>query len=355
MRRFLTAMVISFFCTVSAFAGEPVRTLKIVTSHDASVEVKDAAAAVASAVQSHSLLKVFAEGKPAEAVESEKLLQQPVADRAFSHLVVVGLLSDPMVKRTWQQEARPLSDGLYVFGFGFFTGDIGYIESDRNPFLHSEAIAAAPFETEIVTITGTTPAGVAAAVKAFLEKGLINGVIAGGKWTRLQAGLLDRDPLPKDFALPALLPDQIGKFIRVGVTQASEDEYRGVLQDTGVAPAEIWRAKYYVPGPWDGQGWRAAFIAYHTGLHRRATGNTLWVARFESADIAQQAAAKIAAAAELAADKDTVSDRYNGKQPPFDKNDSPGPLTLWRHGEWVIMSTLPKTETDRVLADLAKK
>ena len=34
--------------------------------------------------------------------------------------------------------------GLYVFGFGHLKGDIGLIESDRNPFLHSQHVRRAP-------------------------------------------------------------------------------------------------------------------------------------------------------------------------------------------------------------------
>jgi hypothetical protein len=329
---------------VALAAPVPQRSVKVVVSHDAPAEVKDAAAAVVAAAKTNPLLKLFAGDKPVETVESEKLLAAAPADRAYSHLVLVGLTNDPIIQRAWQHEAQPSAQGIYVFGFGQFTGDLGYIESDRNPFLHAADIKAAPFETEIVTITGTTPAGVTAAARAFIQQGLVNGVVAAGKWTRSEPGLLDRDPLAENFTVPTILPEQVGKLTRIGITQASEDEYRGVLQDTGIEPLEIWRAKYYVPGAWDGAGAAAAFKAYHTGLHRRATGNTLWAARFDSPEHATQAAEKIAGAASL--HRRGSDDPYLGQQPPFSSNDSPGPLALWCKGEWVLMSTLPKDATD---------
>jgi len=55
--------------------------------------------------------------------------------------------------------------------------------------------------------------------------------------------LLDHDPLSPDFSVD--LPVKADK--KIGLTQAGEDEYRGVLADTGLMPAAIWRLKYSVP------------------------------------------------------------------------------------------------------------
>jgi len=341
---FLAALVIGVAMpSMSSAQTPPTRSLKIVVATDAPAEVKNAADAIAAAATRNPLLKIFANGQKVEIIDSAQLLAAKPEARAFAHLVLVGLMTDPMIQKAWQQEAKPIDNGIYVFGFGYFTGDLGYIESDRNPFLHGRAIAATPFETEVVTVTGTTPAGVAAAAQALIKHGLVNGVVAAGQWSRSEPGLLDRDPLAKDFTVPLLLPEEVGGLFRVGVSQASEDEYRGVLQDTGVEPTEIWRAKYYVPGVWDAKGQAEAMMAYHTGLHRRAYGNTLWAAKFESADQAKQAAKKIANAAHLQGKKGDV---FAGKQPPFGwGTDSPGDLTLWVKGEWVMMCTLPGEAT----------
>jgi hypothetical protein len=181
------------------------------------------------------------------------------------------------------------------------------------------------------------------AASAFLRHNLVNGVVAAPGWKRPVPNLLDRDPLAPGFQPPDLLQAQIGEYRLIGLTQASEDEYRGVLADTQVAPREIWRAKYYREGAWDGEGEVHAFDEYSYGLHRRAYGNTVWMARFASPVEAAAQAPKIAAAANLK----PQGKRWTGKQPPYaggtnaGESDSAGPLSLWQQGEWVVMSTLP--------------
>jgi hypothetical protein len=182
---------------------------------------------------------------------------------------------DPLIQAAWQREARIIPGGFYIFGFGHLRGDVGYLESDHNPFLHGAAIVKAPFETQVITLTGSTPAGVELAVRAFLRQGLVNGVVAAPGFQRPDKALLDRDPLPPDFKLPVWTPLHVGDLPQIGLIQASEDEYRGVLEDTGVVPQVIWRWKYHRRGSWDGAGAERAYDHYAAGLHRRAYGDTL--------------------------------------------------------------------------------
>jgi hypothetical protein len=339
----MAGLILALAARESVHAADPPvptgRSLKIAVANNAPPEVKAAAEAIRSATASNPLLTAFAEGHPAEIDDSAALLEGPPQARAFSHLVLVGLPTDLLITAAWQREARVIGGGdFYIFGFGHFSGDIGYIESDRNPFLHSRWIKTAPFETEVVTITGSTPAGVALAAQAFLNEGLINGVVGKG-WQRTVPNLLEHDPLAPGFSLPEWVPPQVGDWIRIGVTQAAEDEYRGVLQDTDVAPLEIWRVKYYKPGVWDKPGAAGAFDNYSFGLHRRAYGNSLWIARFSSPEEAAAAMPKIARAAHLPA-KGKI---FVGKQPPYGFGDDGNllSLSLWQNGEWLIMSTLP--------------
>lgn len=325
------------------------RTLKVCVAADAPPDVRAAAQAILAACGTQPLLKTFvgsSAAAPTALTDTAALAAAPMAERAYSHLVVVGMISDPLVQAAWQREARQTEPGtLYAFGFGYLSGDIGYIESDRSPFLHSSAIPTAPFETEVVTITGTTPAGVRAAAHAFLARGLVNGVVAGPGWKRAQHSLLERDPAAPEFALPPFLPASAGGADQplIAITQAAEDEYRGVLADTGIEPVAIWRAKYYVPGAWDGAGAASAFANYANGLHRRAYGDTLWCARFPSPAAAATAAPKIAHAAGLQPQGKAAL--WLGKQPGYMQGNSPGPLTLWQRSEWVLMSTLPDAPT----------
>jgi len=325
-------------------ANGPERGLKIVVASDAAPAVREAAQEIAAAANTSPLLQVLSNGKQPQTVSSEELAKARPEDRAFTHLILVGLPDDPIIQQTWLRDARAITvdgaTGLYVFGFGNLLGDLGYIESDRNPFLHGAAIRQAPYETEFVTISGSTPAGVKLAADAFLKQGLINGVVSSD-WKRGQTTLLDRDPLPPGTGAGDVLPAQVGNWKLIGITQASEDEYRGVLADTGVEPQVIWRGKYYSPGAWDGAGQAHALQDFSAGLHRRAYGNSVWAAQFASESVASDAAAKIAAAAHLK----KQGSEWTGKQGPLSsEKDSAGPLKLQQHGAWLLMSTVPGGE-----------
>jgi len=343
-------LLIPFFALAPAIypAHGEERTLKIVVDTAAPAEIRQAAQEILTGIGRSPLLTVMAgEGAPPSAVtDSKALAAAPFGERAYSHLVVVGLPDDPMVAQVWQREAAVRDGRLFIFGFGHLLGGVGYIESDRNPFLHGREVKRAPFEAEVVTITGLTPAAVGLAAKAFLEKGIVNGVVAAPGWRRGESALLERPPLEWKTPIPDS-PAIAEGWTRIALTQAAEEEYRGVLADVGIAPGEIWRVKYYRPGVWDGAGAEKAFAHYSAGLHRRASGNTLWMARFPSEADADSAAPKIAIAAGLQQE----GARWRGKQPPSgfgggSRNEAPGELSLWQRGRWVYMSTLPQNATE---------
>lgn len=333
----ITAFSVAAMMAAHSIAAE--RTLKICVAGDAPAEIKAAASNILAGVQTQPLLSALAEGKPPASLTDTKALAAGSNDaRAYSHLVVVGLPTDPIIVQAWQRNARVEEGGFYIFGFGHLRGTLGYIESDRNPFLHSAAVASTPFETEIVTITGDTPEGVALAADAFLKQGLVNGVVAASGWKRAGTTLLDHDPLSPDFAVD--LPVKADK--KIGLTQAGEDEYRGVLADTGLMPAAIWRLKYSVPGAWDGAGASRSIAQYLSGLHRRAYGNMLWCAKFNSSGDAAAAAPKIAAAAGLSQKGNTWSGGGNSKDATI------LPMELWQAQAWVVMSSLPEDMTRQI-------
>lgn len=276
------------------------RLLKICVAGNAAPEVKRDAKRIYDAVSSSPLLSLLG-ANGVETEDSIALSSMDIGARAYHHLILVGLPSDPMINAAWQREAKVEDGGFYIFGFGHLRGTIGYIESDRNPFLHSQAIASAPYETEVITITGSSPAGIDLAVDAFLQGGLINGVVAAPGWTRPSPTLLDRNPLTLPLDAFPDAPQTAGDAIRVGVTQAGENEYRDEFQDTGLMPTSIVRVKYSSPGLW-GKAAQQEFsssVEYQNGLHRRAIGETLWVAQFATAGEAAEAAAKIAQSAHL--------------------------------------------------------
>jgi hypothetical protein len=324
----------------TAKSAPPTQGLVIAVADNPAPDIKSAADKIERATATQQLLKVFAEGKAPRRVESLTLLNGAPTARGFAHLVCVGLPEDPLIQAAWGREARRIDGGLYVFGFGHLRGDIGYIESDRNPFLHSRFIEKVPYETEIVLITGNTPRGVGLAADAFL-KGVVNGVVAAPGWTRPATSLLEQTPLTPDFELPANLPQKLGDWQLIGVSQGGADEYRGVLADAGAEPQQIWRGKYYKPGVWDGSGAENAIADYFAGLQRRTYGNTLWLARFRDENEAKAVAPKIAAAANLK--KEGAA--WRGQQPPYGfEAGSPGPLWLAQHGVWLHLCTISGVE-----------
>ncbi len=327
-------------CAIAASSLSPRRGLCIALDSRTSSAVHGAVQAMVDELLTHPLLSIMSAGEKPKLIDTTRLLGSQT-ELAFNHLILVGRPDDPLLVAAWQREAQFSAKGVYVFGFGGLSGEIGYVESDRNPFLHAINIPSVPFETEIVTLTGTTDDAIVLAVHSFITRGLVNGLVANNGWKRTETTLLDRDPLSPQFDLPLIAPEQIGNYTRIGCSQAAEDEYRGVLEDTGIEPQQIWRFKYYSPGNWDGKGSVTSFDAYSNGLHRRAYGNTLWLARFNSANEAAGAAPKIAATAKLT----PRANRWTGVQPPYANGTYPGekvsagPLMLWQEKDWLAMST----------------
>ena len=346
-RSAVIAFVFASLAPVLCGQAANTRILKICVAGDAPPAVRASAERIRAGVSGSPLLSLLgANGVSLE--DSARLQSGPVEALAYHHLVLIGMPNDPLIQSVWQHEATVEKGGFYIFVFGHLRGDIGYIESDRNPFLHSSAIAAAPYETEIITVTGSTPAGVQLAADAFLKIGLINGVVAAPGWSRPQTTILDHDPLTIPLEPVAVAPAIAGNAHRIGVTQAGESEYRDVLQDTGIKPQSIWRVKYYLPGVWDqsAPAEAASPAEFLNGLHRRATGNTLWIARFASEDDAAASAQKIAETARLS----RHGAGWSGPGPsgnliaePHAIPGEPAPsLTLWTSDDTVFLSTVPQ-------------
>jgi hypothetical protein len=363
-REFLAGMTVSLAgltqrgwgaIVLQAGGGQNASGLLVVHSAQADASMAQHARELAQATSSHPLLSQLASsGVPAVQRSSEDLqpVAQHVAQRAASasewmalatnHVILVGLTDDPLIAMAWRREARSEPGGLHVFGFGHLRGDIGYVESGRNPFLHAAAVPQAPMETQLTILTGSSVAGVQLAVRALLDRHLLNGVVAARGWQRGPGTLLDQNPLAPEFTTPPAAPAQLAGMSRVGWTQASRDEYMGVLTDTGTEPVEIWRAKYLNPAAWEGAGSIHALDAYMAGLDRRAYGNTLWMANFGSAQKAMAAMPRIGQAAGMR----QTGDGWQGSQPPYASGNGrgerphPGSLSLSQNGEWLWMQAI---------------
>ena len=284
---------------------------------------------------------------------SEQLLKDSLKHynhAALNHLVILGLKSqDPLLTKCWEHYATVDESArtLYAQGWGLFQGDLGYLESDRNPFLHSRNIKIAPFETVLIKLSGTSEAGVLAAVAA-ARGGLLNGIVPVGKWQRPEQTLLDLDPV---VAAPALslaktLHTPEGSALLAGFSQAPANEYRAILNTTGTEPSGVWRYKYLVPKAFDD----VAIRGWMSGLHRMAFGNAVTVIAFANDKEAAAATLKIGAHWKKIALAPGQT-AWQGQQPKDELMPEPlGTMTTWSHGRYVLLSSLPTAQLSELLA-----
>ncbi len=314
--------------------------LIVACAADAPAAVRASAERVRAAAATQPLLQVCAAGRPPATLADARALAAGRREAlAYAHVVVVGLADDPLVAQAWQHEAAITSQGLYAFGFGALAGDLGWVEAGPNPWLHSPTVGRLPFEAQAVVVTGTTPAGVDLAVTAFIDHGLVNGVVARDGWKRTSTTVLDQDPLTGAPGLPAWLGPRAGDWTRIAVTQCGADVARGVLADSGGEPQACWLVKYHRAGCWDEAGAPAARRMYLAGLHRRAYGDALLLARFATPQAAQAATTAVAKADQLREEHG----RWSGRLAALDGDASaPGPLAVWAEDGWLVMSSLPE-------------
>jgi hypothetical protein len=283
---------------------DPRKQILVCVSDSASPEIRRAAEGLVSSVDQVPVLRALrsTQGAGPAVIESSQAVLNDYTLAAYNHLVVVGLAdNDPLIDKIWEHYASidMKAKSFYAQGWGHLSGDLGYIEADRNPFLHTRRIKEAPFETVVFKITGTSEAGLLAAVKAF-QAGSLNGIIPAGKLDRPQTTILDLDPLIDP--APITLPDQItlaGLEAKAnptiaplaGWTQVPANEYRGYADLAGFEPRKVWRCKYLAPGAFD----RAGIEAWLEGFHRMAWGNAVTIAQFASDEEALKTAHAIAA------------------------------------------------------------
>ena len=343
---------------------EPPRQIFICTSSLISPALQKSVADFTAQAGQVPLLKALLDEKQADGVvaqSSEALLpDKAYPTAAHNHLVVIGLRSkDPLLAKVWGFDAAidETDRSAYSEGYGYLQGDIGWVESDRNPFLHSRRIKSAPEDTILVKITGTSEAGVVAALRAF-QGGMLNGFVVAGPLSRPKTTLLDLDPLPDP--APGTLPAQvkIGDDLAalVGWNQIPEQEYRAVLESAGTEPKKMWRYKYLPPGLLEQSG----IVRWLGGVNRMAYGNAIDIIECNSADEATSAAEKLARMA--ARDKTstyafkTISlsgpERAWQSQMPRDEvaSDPPGEVIVTSSGPYLFLSSLPPEATSAVMA-----
>ncbi len=277
-------------------------------------------------------------------------------DAAHNHLMVIGLRSkDPLLDKIWGFTASITenSKDVYSLGWGAMRGDIGWIECDRNPFLHSRKIKSAPEDTILVKISGTSDAGVLAALKAF-EQGMLNGWVPASPFTRTKITLLDLDPVVE--APPFPLPPEIkmdGKPAWfAGWTQIPANEYRAIMEVGGVEPKRVWRIKYWTPQLLE----QAPIVRWIGGPHARGFGNAMTIAEFDTEKVAVQTEGK---SAREKFKKITVEGLTQAWEGPMATDEELMDHSVWQviitsAGRFLLVSTLSRESTAQIVAGMTK-
>ncbi len=299
-------------------------------------------------------LRAAGEYESVELQDSEQLLAPKSYDRAaHNHLIVIGVAdADPLLQkvRGFDVSLNPADQSAYAQGWGYLHGDLGWIECDRNPFLHSSKIKSAPEGTILVKITGTSVAGVAAALRAF-QGGQLGGFVPAGKVTRPRETLLDRDPdpTPPPGTMQATVESSPGKFASLaGWYDLPENEYRAVEEAAGAAPARMWRCKYLAPGFLE----EKSIVRWLGGVHRMAFGNAADIIQFASPEAAGRAVENMAQHDGFKKSPERP-DVWVEPQATDEVIDQPyWKVYLTSRGRYAILSTLPVPATV-ALADLS--
>lgn len=342
----------------------PQRRVLICVSDGASPAIRKAAEDMAQNPTRVPALKALTETQgagPVQLQSSEGLLKNYEL-AAFNHLIVIGLpSSDPLLAKVWEHYAAldESKKTLYAQGWGYLAGDIGYIESDRNPFLHSRRIAAAPFETVLMKISGTSEAGLFAALKSF-DRGLLNGIVPAGPLHRPKTTVLDLDPFPDP--CPLTLPATIsvsgphGPLVAplAGWTQVPADEYRAIAEVGAIEPLHVWRYKYLPPGALA----KAGISGWLSGFHRIAWGNAVTIAEFSSPQDAMKTAQAVGATSGFRPSSPGGKHAIWLADQPAAPNDDeelpspPGKIVCAATGRFVVLSSLDSASSSDLLQAL---
>jgi len=356
----------------TGFAGDVKnRGVLVCVGENASGPIRKAAQELAAGAQGvpalRALIKTQGPSGPVRLVPGETLMIRDPrrSDRfegkafeqaAYNHLVVIGLASsDPLVKQVWDVGAAvdEKAKTIYMEGYGAIQGDVGYIESTRNPFLHSQQMPSATFDTCLFRISGTSEAGVLAAVKAF-RGGMLNGLVPAGNIARPEKTILDLDPsveaCPLPFPRSVTIPgneNKNGKAFLAGWTQAAANEYRAYLDRGGHEPDRVWRLKYLRPDNFN----RIDPEVWSCGFHRKAWGNAVTVARFASQEDAADVVKSIRNEGKNWKQLSLAGLEFWETAQPGDEvfKSSSGSVFAGAVGKYVVLSSLPAKATEGLL------
>jgi hypothetical protein len=302
----------------------------IVVGKDAPNPIKETAQALADALKKA--------GGTGQIFTAEEFDAKPVAESGTYNVLAVGTIWDNEVlqrfndpwamDRDWyygrlgNQPAWPWQPhtGFTVGWVGDFDAkddSVGYLSVDRSSFMWEARCKAfddkkAPEQQMplrfLFRISGSGPAGVRKAAKAFADDGMLNGCLPGNGDpagdTRFNL-TKDRCLTRLALAVPQTVDAGAGHTLAViGWNQADGEEYDGFFSKTGVEARTIQRAKY-VP-EW-------GMTNFVSSPHRASSRFELCVIDVADAESAQKAAEKLGAGGSRV----TLADNTSAYQAPY--------------------------------------
>lgn len=248
----------------------------VVVGSDAAPEEVDIATEISE--------RLRADGGPSDNLVHDSEIHENLALAGYHHLVLVGTRdSNSVVAKCWSHFAaypdapwrgKPApADTFFVFGFGDFHGeDVGYVECDQNPYWR-EVISLKlpdPGFRLLVKLTGSGPSGVLAAGRAFLDRRLLGGVVAGAHGWESSEDIWSISP-EEALSEPPLWLTKAGaqagghRIEYIGWQMTDSTIYAG-LRELGIQPIRVHRAKYVT---------EKGLSNFDAAFHRRASANEL--------------------------------------------------------------------------------
>ena len=282
----------------------------VVVGKSAPASIQATAQAVAAAVKK--------DGGSGEIKDASEFNSLPVSESGKYHVIAVGTVWDNEVMQRFNdpwamdrdftygalgnQPAWPWmpKSGFNVGWIGNFPDDdpnIGYLVVDRSAYMWWDRAKSfdwkKPVEQQMplrlfFRVTGSGPAGVAKAAKAFVDGEMLNGVLPDQSPTGDFRYTLSLPRIATSLAVPVPRSVDAGgghTLTYLGWNQPDAEEYDGFYSKTGREPTRIVRAKY-VP-EW-------GMTNFLSSPHRASSYFELCIVDMPDEDAARQAAGKLA-------------------------------------------------------------
>jgi len=326
----------------------------VVAGHAAPAAERAAAEEIAAAFRAH--------GAPAGNLIDDYAALADLNLAAFRHLVLVGTYGSNELlhqqwghaaidRPAWTREAAVPTDaprpafyagmptrGFFVHGFGTFEKSTAYVEGGRNDLSlvpHALDTPEKPPYRIRINVTGVDSAGVARAARAFVQSGLLGGVIPAADEPLPDKG--DAFLLARGRYTPAL-PECAPRGGMLGWILPDATEYAAFLQASGKAAVRAWRVKYITD---------AGVAGFDAAPHRLSTANELFIAELASP---ADAAGAVDALARVLSEKPHEM-KFETVKLGAVQAQRAGDFHLAAAGSFVLMETLPEPLGARIIAE----